>query len=87
MMVLQYLLVIVLILTGYFSPIMLAVLIGLKNLPAVWKMFSQPKPAERPASYPADAWPLWFVSGAFLHNRLYGMMFLLGLVLSLFIHL
>jgi 1,4-dihydroxy-2-naphthoate octaprenyltransferase len=85
MIVLQYLLVIVLVLTGYFSPLMLIALIGLKNVPAVWKMLSRPKPAERPADYPADAWPLWFSAAAFLQNRLYGLMFLLGLILALFI--
>jgi 1,4-dihydroxy-2-naphthoate octaprenyltransferase len=87
MIVLQYLLVGVLVLTGYFSPLMLIVVIGLKNFPAVWKMLNQPKPAERPADYPADAWPLWFSAAAFLQNRLYGLMFLLGLVLALFIKL
>jgi 1,4-dihydroxy-2-naphthoate octaprenyltransferase len=44
MIVLQYLLVIVLVLTGYFSPLMLIALIGLKNVPAVWKMLSRPLP-------------------------------------------
>jgi 1,4-dihydroxy-2-naphthoate octaprenyltransferase len=85
MIALQYILVIVLILSGYFSPLMLAVLIGLKNVPAVYKMLRQPRPTERPADYPADAWPLWFSAAAFLQNRLYGLMFLAGLVLSLFI--
>jgi 1,4-dihydroxy-2-naphthoate octaprenyltransferase len=85
MIVLQYLLVIVLILSGYFSPLMLIVLIGLKNVPAVIKMLSKPRPTERPADYPEDAWPLWFSAAAFLQNRLYGLMLLLGLILSLFI--
>jgi 1,4-dihydroxy-2-naphthoate polyprenyltransferase len=87
MIVLQYVLVIVLILTGYFTPLMLVALIGLKNVPSVWKMFLKPKPAERPADYPADAWPLWFSAAAFLQNRLYGLMLLLGLILSLFVRI
>ncbi len=87
MIVLQYVLVGVLILTGYFSPLMVIAFIGLKNVPSVWKMLSKPKPAERPADYPADAWPLWFSAAAFLQNRLYGLMFLLGLILALFIRL
>lgn len=85
MMALQYLLVVILILVGYFSPVMLLVFIGLKNLPSVLGMFLKPRPEERPADYPADAWPLWFSASAFVHNRLYGMMLLLGLVVSLFI--
>ena len=85
MMALQYLLVVVLVLSGYFSPLMLVVFIGLKNIPAVWAMFRKPRPIERPADYPADTWPLWFSAAAFLQNRLYGLMFLVGLILNLFI--
>ncbi len=86
MIALQYLLVIALIVKGYFSPLMLIVLVGLKNIPSVWAMFKHPKPAEKPDEYPADTWPLWFSAAAFLQNRLYGLMFLLGLIASLFIH-
>lgn len=85
MIALQYLLVVVLILSGYFSPLMLVVFIGLKNIPGVWALFRKPRPTERPADYPADAWPLWFSASAFLQNRLYGLMFLVGLILNLFI--
>jgi 1,4-dihydroxy-2-naphthoate octaprenyltransferase len=85
MIVLQYVLVLALIVSGYFSPLMLVVLVGLKNVPAVFKMLRTPRPTERPADYPQDAWPLWFSAAAFLQNRLYGLMFLLGLILSLFI--
>ena len=35
---------------------------------------------DRPAEYPAEAWPLWFVAFAFLHNRRFGLLFLLGLI-------
>ncbi len=85
MIVLQYVLVVALIVSGYFSPLMLVVLIGLKNVPAVYAMLRKPRPTERPSDYPADAWPLWFSAAAFLQNRLYGLMLLLGLILSLFI--
>jgi 1,4-dihydroxy-2-naphthoate polyprenyltransferase len=83
MMAVQYLAVIYLVITGYFSPLMLVVLLSLRTLPRVWRMFSNRKPAEAPSDYPADTWPLWFVAGAFYHNRSFGMMFLLGLVLEL----
>ncbi len=39
--------------------------------------FSEPKPDEPPENYPA--WPLWFVGMAFIHNRRYGILFVLGL--------
>jgi 1,4-dihydroxy-2-naphthoate octaprenyltransferase len=85
MMIVQYLLVIILIANGYFTPIMLIILAGLYTFPRVWKMFSKPKPAERPADYSEETWPLWFVAGAFYHNRFFGLVFLGGLILELFL--
>ena len=82
MMALQYLLVIYLIITGFFSPLMLVVLIALLVVPQVWAVYRRPKPAECPAEYPADSWPLWFVAFAFLHNKRFGTFFLFGLVLN-----
>lgn len=82
MTALQYLAVLYLVLTGYFTPVMLVVFLSLLKLPQLVKMFSLPRPQERPAGYPADAWPLWFVAGAFAHNRTFGLWYLLGLVLE-----
>jgi len=82
MMALMYVLVIGLVIAGYFTPFMLIVLVGLKNLPAVWKMLSQPRPTEPPESA-KEGWPLYFVAGAFVHNRTYGLLFLLGLILDM----
>ncbi len=81
----QYLAIIYLVLTGYFTPVMLVVFLSLLNLPGLIKMFSRPKPAERPADYPADAWPLWFVAGAFQHNRSFGLWYLVGLILEVIV--
>ncbi len=80
MMALMYVLVIGLVLTGFFHWIMLVVLLALTILRTVWPQFRQPKPAAPPEWYPKDAWPLWFVSFAFLHNRRYGLLFLAGLI-------
>jgi 1,4-dihydroxy-2-naphthoate octaprenyltransferase len=85
MMALQYLALIYLVISGYFSPVMLIVLLALYNMKTVLPIFLKPKPAERPAEYPADTWPLWFSASAFLQNRGYGALFLLGLILSLVI--
>jgi len=87
MMALQYLLVIYLIIARFFSPVMLVVLFALTAAPQVWAVYRQPKPEERPAEYPADAWPLWFVALAFLHNRRFGLFYLLGLILDVGLHL
>jgi 1,4-dihydroxy-2-naphthoate octaprenyltransferase len=86
MMIAQYLLVIYLVAIGFFSPVMLVTLLGLTAMPLVWAMYRAPKPAERPADYPADTWPLWFVAVAFLHNRRFGLWFLLGLLVDVVLH-
>lgn len=79
MMALQYLLVIWLVITGFFTPAMLIVLAALLPSPMVWKQLSKPKPETRPA-VDLTGWPMWFVSSIFRHNRIYGMLFLLGLI-------
>ncbi|NPV56520.1 MAG: prenyltransferase [Anaerolineae bacterium] len=83
MMVLQYLLVIYLIVTGFVSPWMLVVFISLFTIPRVIRMFSKPKPAERPADYGETVWPLWFSAGAFYHTRIFGSLFVAGMILEL----
>lgn len=83
MITLMYLLVGYLILTGYFTPLMAIVLIGLTNLPTVWKMYRFPKPQEEPADLPKGIWPLYFSAASFVHNRRYGSFLLLGFILEL----
>ena len=78
LMVLQYALVIWLVITGFFTPAMLVVLLALLPSRQVWKMLTKPRPAAPPAGY--EGWPMWFVAAVFVHNRGYGMWFLLGLI-------
>ena len=80
---LQYAIVVYLILTGFFTPLMLIVFFSLPMfLRVVLPMYRQPRPAERPADYPADIWPLWFVASAFAFSRRFGILFLAGLILD-----
>ena len=81
MFALQYLLVIFLVITRFFSPILLIVLLALPEFLKVIPMFRKPRPAEKPADYP-DIWPGYFVAGAFVHNRRFGLLYLLGLILE-----
>jgi 1,4-dihydroxy-2-naphthoate polyprenyltransferase len=83
MMALQYALTIYLVAIGYFTPALLLVLLALTAVPLVFGVYLKAKPEQRPANYPADTWPLWFVAFAFLHNRRFGLLFLLGLVADL----
>ena len=80
MMVLQYLSVLYLVLTGFFTPIVLIVVFALPLFRTVLAVYRQPKPVGPPADYPADAWPLWFVSFAFINNRRFGLLYLAGLI-------
>ena len=81
MIALQYLLLIYLMATRYFTPVMVLPLVSLvyffKN---VLPMFRKPRPAERPEWYPADAWPLWYVASTFVFTRRFGAWYLLGLI-------
>ena len=90
MMALMYLSVIYLVVTGYFSPVMLVVLLALPTLFKILPVFRAPKPESAPANAPMgiqQGWPLWFVSFAFYHNRAFGMWFLLGLLAELVLRL
>ena len=83
MMVLQYLLVAYLILTGFFTPIMLVVFLSLYSFfKLIVTVYRVPRPATIPKEYRADVWPLWYVAFAFLHNRRFGALFVLGLAVE-----
>jgi len=81
MLVLQYVSVLYLIIIRFFTPVLLIVFLALRAFLQILPMFRQPKPAEKPEGYP-DVWPNYFVAGAFVHNRQFGMWFLLGLILD-----
>jgi 1,4-dihydroxy-2-naphthoate octaprenyltransferase len=83
---LMYLLVICLVGIRFFTPAMLITLFALTFMPNIWRMYRKPHPKERPADYPAAIWPRYFVRIAFAHNRRYGMLFLLGLLIDAVVH-
>jgi 1,4-dihydroxy-2-naphthoate octaprenyltransferase len=82
MMVLQYAFVVYLVVIGFFTPVMLLVLLALPRLVQAARVLARPHPTERPADYPATGWPLWFVGFAFVHNRRFGTLFLLALIVD-----
>jgi len=81
MLILQYILTGVLIVIGFFTPVMAAVVLAIPTLRRIWPMFKAPKPAEKPADYP-EVWPNYFVAAAFLHNRSFGIWFMLALIVD-----
>lgn len=85
---LQYLLVGYLMVTGFFTPVMVIVFLSLPMFfRVVLPMYRHPRPAERPEDYPAEIWPLWFVASAFAFSRRFGMLFLGGLILDTILRL
>jgi 1,4-dihydroxy-2-naphthoate octaprenyltransferase len=86
MFALQYLLVIYLVATGFFTPIMLVVLLALTAMPRVWRLYSQPRPDTLPEGYPTEIWPTYFAAVSFYHNRRFGMLFITGLLVDALLH-
>jgi 1,4-dihydroxy-2-naphthoate octaprenyltransferase len=81
MLFLQYVLVLYLVIIGFFTPVLLIVFFSIPILIRIIPMFQNPKPEEKPADYP-DVWPNYFVAGAFVHNRRFGLLYLLGLIFN-----
>jgi len=80
MLTLQYALVAALVLSGYCSWLLLAVLAALPLYVRALRAYAHPRPTAPPPQYPAGIWPLWFSAFAFAHTRRFGGLFLLGLV-------
>jgi len=88
LIVMQYLLLVYLMVTGFFTPVMLIVFLSLPMFfQLVLPMYRHPRPAERPENYPAEIWPLWFVTSAFAFSRRFGILFLAGLILDTLLRL
>jgi 1,4-dihydroxy-2-naphthoate octaprenyltransferase len=66
--------------THYFSPVMLIVLLAGKRWLYAFASLIKPRPSEPPKEWPG--WPTWFSGFAFYHNRLFGDLFLIGLLLD-----
>jgi len=64
----------------YLTPVMLIVFFAAGHAWTAIKRLSQPRPTEAPAGYPI--WPLWFSTVSFAHNRSFGNLFVLGVLLD-----
>ncbi|MGQ9887350.1 MAG: prenyltransferase [Aggregatilineales bacterium] len=76
-----YALIAGLVLGGVAGPWLLVTLLALPRLVTAWRVYNQPKPAEKPDNWPV--WPLWYVGWAMYFNRAAGGLFILGLALNL----
>lgn len=81
MLIAQYLFTIFLVISGFFTPVLLIVLLAIPVFRQIWPLFQAPKPEDKPEDFP-DVWPNYFVAAAFQHNRRFGGWFLLGIILD-----
>lgn len=79
----QYALVAWLILSGSIGISLAIVLLALPKFLYTAVVFSQPRPKEKPDGILGETWPLYLVHQAFLYNKRFGMLFLLGLIIDL----
>lgn len=82
MLVLQYLLAALLVVSGLCGPAILLVLFNLPALLRLLRAYREPRPQQRPEEFPAEVWPLWYSAFAFDHTRKFSGLFLLGLVVN-----
>jgi 1,4-dihydroxy-2-naphthoate octaprenyltransferase len=64
----------------YFTPVMLIVLLAGRRLFMAVAVLSKARPDSPPQDYPA--WPAWYSGFAFYHNRLFGGLLILGLIVD-----
>jgi 1,4-dihydroxy-2-naphthoate octaprenyltransferase len=83
---LQYVFIIALVLSGHLGPALLIVFLAVPKLIWASKVFIKPRPAVKPEGPSGEGWPLYLVSHAFIYNRVFGMLFLLGLIVDVVLY-
>ncbi len=79
--VIAYAVVIYLVVTGYFSAFMLLILFALQRAFYAVAVLSKPRPDSAPKGFEAF-WPTWFSGFCFYHNRMFGGLLILGVLLD-----
>jgi 1,4-dihydroxy-2-naphthoate polyprenyltransferase len=78
---LAYGVVIYLVATGYFSTLMLIIFFAAQRAMYAVAVLSKPRPEGPPKGFEAF-WPTWFSGFCFYHNRLFGGLFIVGILLD-----
>jgi len=78
---LAYALVVYLVVIGFYSPTVLLVFFAAGRGWNVIKLLSKPRPNEAPAGF--ELWPRWFSTPQLMHIRLFGAMYILGIILDI----
>ena len=82
----QYFLVGVLAAEGVLGPAILLVFLAVPKFVWALGIYSKPRPTEPPEELPPNVWPLFLSAVAFVYCRLFGMLFLGGLLLDVVLH-
>ncbi|HEY0136902.1 MAG TPA: prenyltransferase [Nannocystis sp.] len=85
MLIVQQLLTLGLVARGALGWPMLLVLFALPALRETIAVFLRPRPTTRPEAFPAHIWPIYLVAYAFRYNRVFGLLFLGGLLIDLWL--
>jgi 1,4-dihydroxy-2-naphthoate polyprenyltransferase len=86
MMLGQYFLVGLLVADDTLGPSLMLVVLAVGALVPALRAYGRPRPQALPPRYPKSAWPLWYVSFSFVHNRAFGIWFLVGLTADTILH-
>ncbi|MBI5845331.1 MAG: prenyltransferase [Deltaproteobacteria bacterium] len=84
--VFQYVLVAALMAWGILGWAMLPVFLSIPKFIWAVKIYSRPRPTEPPEELPPNIWPLFLSAVAFVYNRLFGVLFLAGLILDVILY-
>ncbi len=85
MLLVQLALVVMLVLLGLLGWPLLLVLLAVPTLRETLVVYDQPRPRTRPEKFPAHIWPTYLVAYAFRYNRKFGLLFLIGLLLDVWL--
>lgn len=79
----QFVLTAILVIMQKMSPAMLIVFLAIPKFIWAYKIFSKSRPEEEPDDLDRNVWPLYLSAHAFVYNRRFGGLFLLGLIIDI----
>jgi len=85
MIVASYLISLYLVLARYFTPIILIVFLALPAFNKIYPVFLKAKPVSKPKNQ--TGWPLYFVGYTFIHNRKFGSLFMIGILIDVLLRI
>lgn len=79
----QFILILVMVFTQQLTVAMLIVFLAIPKFIWAAKIYSKPRPESEPEDLEKNVWPLYLSAHAFVYNRRFGGLFLLGLIVDI----